>query len=58
MECRPVLPQHAPTEPVSPTNLIVLHVTGWNVTLQPFVIESPLHALFVVSILPTFVESQ
>ena len=53
-----MLPQHAPTEPVSPTNLIPEHVTGEKVMLHPFVIGSPRQALFVVSIVPTFVVSQ
>jgi hypothetical protein len=58
IECNPVLPQHAPTEPVVPTNLIDEHVTGLNVMLHPFVIGSPSQAVLIVLIVPTFVVSQ
>ena len=44
IECRPVEPQHAPTEPVLPTSLIVLHVSGMNVMLHPLVIAVVPHA--------------
>ena len=50
--------QQADVLPVTSCSLIVEHVTGANVMLQPFVIGEPVHALVVVLSWPTFVVSQ
>ena len=54
----PVVRQHCTPVPALRTNLIDEHVIGVNEVLQPFVIGSPLHALPVATIVPTFVVSQ
>jgi hypothetical protein len=54
----PPAQQFSVPEPAVATSLIVVHWTGVNDVLHPFVIAVPSQAFVRVSIDPTFVESQ